>query len=82
MKIGELEGELISTRDKSVRYDELEEKMKTLKSETLQSDGKIRDLQAELVSLYAKSPEVRNLTVRRQDERSTSRACLPLCKVT
>ena len=38
---------------------ELEQTVKSLKNENMQSDGKIRELQTELVSLYAKSPEVR-----------------------
>ena len=58
-KVTELEVALSASADKCASQDALEEEVKTLKAENLQSGGKIRDLQAELVSMYAKSPEVR-----------------------
>ena len=60
-KITEQEVTLSSNANKYAEHAQLEGLVKSLKTENMQCDGKIRDLQAELVSLYAKSPEVRNI---------------------
>ena len=57
-KIEEQDRLLSMKAEKDREQAELQETVKSLKNENMQSDGKIRELQTELVSLYAKSPEV------------------------